>query len=106
MRTLDTLQFRDADRYSSYLKTPLGRLRSDLAWENLQRFLPVEVRQRRALDFSDYRDHTDLTSEAAYREALELELILRAEPAFASIACYRQVIAGQSGVSRRNEAKP
>jgi 2-polyprenyl-3-methyl-5-hydroxy-6-metoxy-1,4-benzoquinol methylase len=55
--------------------------------------------------FSDYRDEPGLTSEAAYRQVFELELILGAQPAFAGIARYTQVIAGQSGVSRRNGAK-
>ncbi len=37
---LEATQFREAGKYSNYLKTPSGRLRSDLAWENLQGFLP------------------------------------------------------------------
>jgi SAM-dependent methyltransferase len=36
----DTLRFQDAEKYAAYLKTPAGRLRSELAWENLRRFLP------------------------------------------------------------------
>jgi len=50
MQTLDTAQFQDAERYTSYLKTLLGRLRSELAWENLSRFLPADTCERRALD--------------------------------------------------------
>jgi S-adenosylmethionine-dependent methyltransferase len=46
----NAIPFADADRYLSYLKTPLGRLRSDLAWENLRRFLPAVAARRRALD--------------------------------------------------------
>jgi S-adenosylmethionine-dependent methyltransferase len=46
----DTTQFQDADKYSEYLRTSSGRLRSDLAWENLKGFLPDPARQRQALD--------------------------------------------------------
>ncbi len=46
----DTLQFQDAEKYAAYLKTPAGRLRSELAWENLRRFLPLDASKRRALD--------------------------------------------------------
>jgi S-adenosylmethionine-dependent methyltransferase len=50
MRTLDTSQFRDADKYASYLNTVPGRLRSELAWENLRRFLPGKEFGLRVLD--------------------------------------------------------
>ena len=50
MRMLDTSRFQDADKYAAYLKTPAGRLRSELAWENLRRFLPRNASKRRALD--------------------------------------------------------
>jgi S-adenosylmethionine-dependent methyltransferase len=42
----------DADKYAAYLETPEGRLRSDLAFGNLQDFLPVDQTKRplRALD--------------------------------------------------------
>jgi S-adenosylmethionine-dependent methyltransferase len=43
-------QFRDAEKYLSYLKTPLGRLRSDLTWKNLKGFLPDLAHPKRALD--------------------------------------------------------
>src|SRR6202050_1381117 len=46
----DTLRFQDAEKYAAYLKTPAGRLRSELAWENLRRFLPSNSSKRRALD--------------------------------------------------------
>jgi 2-polyprenyl-3-methyl-5-hydroxy-6-metoxy-1,4-benzoquinol methylase len=46
----DTLRFQDAEKYAAYLKTPAGRLRSELAWENLRRFLPLNASNRRALD--------------------------------------------------------
>jgi S-adenosylmethionine-dependent methyltransferase len=42
----------DAEKYAAYLETPLGRLRSDLAFENLQAFLPrsQSTNSMRALD--------------------------------------------------------
>jgi S-adenosylmethionine-dependent methyltransferase len=50
MRTLSTSRFQDAEKYAAYLKRPAGRLRSELAWENLHRFLPRNASKRRALD--------------------------------------------------------
>jgi len=47
---LDTSRFQDADKYAAYLKTPAGRLRSELAWENMRRFLPHNASKCRALD--------------------------------------------------------
>jgi S-adenosylmethionine-dependent methyltransferase len=49
-RRLDTSRFRNADKYAAYLNTPAGRLRSELAWENVRRFLPHNASKRRALD--------------------------------------------------------
>jgi len=46
---VETGQFRDAEKYSNYLKTYSGRLRSELAWEYLRRFLP-ELTGTRVLD--------------------------------------------------------
>lgn len=39
-----------ADKYAAYLETPEGRLRLDLAFGNLQEFLPKDTRSLRALD--------------------------------------------------------
>jgi len=50
MRMLDASRFQNADKYAAYLKTPSGRLRSELAWENVRRFLPRSTSKRRALD--------------------------------------------------------
>jgi S-adenosylmethionine-dependent methyltransferase len=47
---LDTSRFQDADKYTAYLKTPAGRLRSELAWENMRRFLSGNASECRALD--------------------------------------------------------
>jgi S-adenosylmethionine-dependent methyltransferase len=46
----DTLRFQDAEKYAAYLKTGAGRLRSELAWENVLRFLAHETSKLRALD--------------------------------------------------------
>ena len=40
----------DALKYAAYLKTPAGRLRFELAWENVRRFLPPDASKQRALD--------------------------------------------------------
>ena len=48
---LDSSRFRDgAATYAAYLDTPEGRLRSDLAFANIQEFLPPHPRGPRALD--------------------------------------------------------
>lgn len=41
---------RGAGKYAAYLETPEGRLRLDLAFANLQEFLPQAARSLRALD--------------------------------------------------------
>jgi S-adenosylmethionine-dependent methyltransferase len=50
MPTLDATRFQAAKKYASYLKTPAGRLRSELAWKNLSQFLPERSFSGRALD--------------------------------------------------------
>jgi S-adenosylmethionine-dependent methyltransferase len=47
---LDTSRFQDPDKYAAYLKTPAGRLRSELASKNVRQFLPANRSDRRALD--------------------------------------------------------
>ncbi len=47
---LDCGRFLEAESYAGYLDTPEGRLRSTLAFENVQEFLPHVRRQLRALD--------------------------------------------------------
>jgi S-adenosylmethionine-dependent methyltransferase len=47
----DTERFQSgADKYAAYLETPEGRLRVDLAFANLQEFLPQAAQGLRALD--------------------------------------------------------
>src|SRR5580698_10534036 len=49
--SLDAERFQSgADKYAAYLETPEGRLRLDLAFANLQEFLPQDRRSLRALD--------------------------------------------------------
>jgi S-adenosylmethionine-dependent methyltransferase len=50
MRMLDASRFQNAEKYAAYLKTSSGRLRSELVWENLCRFLPRNASKLRALD--------------------------------------------------------
>jgi S-adenosylmethionine-dependent methyltransferase len=50
MPLLDTSRFQDAAKYADYLKTAVGKLRSELAWKNLQRVLLSNTSKRRALD--------------------------------------------------------
>jgi S-adenosylmethionine-dependent methyltransferase len=50
MWMLDASRFQDADKYEAYLKTPSGRLRSGLAWENVRSVLPSKTSKQRALD--------------------------------------------------------
>ena len=50
MRALKTTQFQDADKYASYLRTAAGKLRCELAWENLRRVLPGRGSRLRVLD--------------------------------------------------------
>ena len=46
----ETLRFQDASKYAAYLKTVAGRLRSELAWKNIQPFLRRDTSKYRALD--------------------------------------------------------
>ncbi|MFZ0954100.1 MAG: methyltransferase domain-containing protein [Candidatus Sulfotelmatobacter sp.] len=49
--SLDAERFHSgAEKYAAYLETPEGRLRLDLAFANLQEFLPRDPRSLRALD--------------------------------------------------------
>jgi S-adenosylmethionine-dependent methyltransferase len=77
MRTLNTSRFQDADKYASYLKTPAGRLRSELAWENLRRFLPHNASKRRALDVGG---GTGFASAQLARMGYEVVLLDGSEP--------------------------
>jgi hypothetical protein len=46
MQMLDISRFQSADKYAAYLKTPPGRLRFELAWENMRRSLPRNTSKR------------------------------------------------------------
>jgi hypothetical protein len=45
IQMLDISRFQDADKCAAYLKIPLGRLRSDLAWEIVRRLLSITHRR-------------------------------------------------------------
>jgi hypothetical protein len=47
MHAMEATQFEDAAKYSSFLRTPLARLRSELAWKHLPRFMPAGGFRRR-----------------------------------------------------------
>ncbi|MGB9241879.1 MAG: methyltransferase domain-containing protein [Terriglobales bacterium] len=73
---LDTSRFQDADKYAAYLKTPAGRLRSDLACKNLREFFPPNAAQRRALDVGG---GTGFASVQLARMGFEVVLLDRSE---------------------------
>ena len=73
---LDTSRFQDADKYAAYLKTPAGRLRSELAWKNLREFLPANATKRRALDVGG---GTGFASMQLARMGFEVVLLDRSE---------------------------
>jgi hypothetical protein len=126
MRMLDASRFQDADKYAAYVETPTGRLRSEIAWENVCRFLPRNTSKRRVLDvgggigccefpvarfengvrvFFDYLDSENL-AEAAYSRIFELESALGVRPEFAAIARYIQAIARHSCASSSEATGP
>jgi len=73
---LDTSRFQDADKYEVYLKTPAGRLRSELAWKNVRQFLPANALNRRALDVGG---GTGFASVLLARMGFEVVLLDRSE---------------------------
>jgi S-adenosylmethionine-dependent methyltransferase len=73
---LDTSRFQDADKYAAYLKTPAGRLRSELAWKNLREFLPANATKRLALDVGG---GTGFASMQLARMGFEVVLLDRSE---------------------------
>jgi hypothetical protein len=46
MQMLDISRFQDTDKCAACLMMPPGKLRSELAWENGRRFLPITHRRR------------------------------------------------------------
>jgi len=84
----------DAPKYAAYLETPEGRLRIDLAFANLQDFLPQDSHSLRALDLGGG------TGALAVRLAqLGIEVtLLDGSPAMLDIA---KRAAAQAGVSEK-----
>ncbi len=70
-------RFDDAGKYESYLKSPAGRLRSELAWETLREFLPADAAGLRALDVGG---GSGATSIRLARMGFEVALVDSAEP--------------------------
>jgi S-adenosylmethionine-dependent methyltransferase len=76
MHTLDAARSQDAKKYESYLQTTVGRLRCDLSWENLRRFLPEQGCRGRALDLGG---GTGVMSERLAKMGFEVVLLDHSE---------------------------
>jgi S-adenosylmethionine-dependent methyltransferase len=85
---------RDAGKYASYLETPEGRLRLDLAFMNLLEFLPQDKHSLRALDLGC---GTGKTAVRLARLGVEVTL-LDSSPAMLDLA---QRAAHEAGVAER-----
>ena len=103
MRLLDTSRFQGADKYAAYLKTPSGRLRSELAWENLRRFLPRNPSNRRALDVGGGTGFASVQlAQMGYEVLLldsseEMLRIAREQAGFGSVASRISFFHGEAG---------
>jgi S-adenosylmethionine-dependent methyltransferase len=84
----------DASRYAAYLDTPEGRLRTDLAFANLQEFLPPP-RRTQSLQVLDLGCGTGATSIRLARLGFEVTL-LDWSPAMLDLAERKAVEAGVS----------
>jgi S-adenosylmethionine-dependent methyltransferase len=89
-----------ADKYAAYLETPEGRLRSDLAFANLQDFLPLP-KTRRALHALDLGCGTGTVAVRLARLGIHMTL-LDSSPAMLDIA---KRAAQEAGVNGRIELK-
>ena len=97
----DSEQFQTgADKYAAYLETPEGRLRSDLAFANLQDFLPLP-QAGRPLQALDLGCGTGAVAVRLARLGIDMTL-LDSSPAMLDIAKRE---ARQAGVSARIELK-
>jgi 2-polyprenyl-3-methyl-5-hydroxy-6-metoxy-1,4-benzoquinol methylase len=94
MRMLDASRFQSAEKYEAYLKTPSGRLRSELGWENVRRFLPPKASKHRALDVGG---GTGLASVQLARMGYEVVLLDSSE----EMLRIAREQAGAGGVSTR-----
>jgi S-adenosylmethionine-dependent methyltransferase len=85
----------DAHKYAAYLETPEGRLRSDLAFANLQDFLPLQAQP--SLCALDLGGGTGATAVRLARLGIHVTL-LDSSPAMLDIA---QLAAGKAGVTQK-----
>jgi S-adenosylmethionine-dependent methyltransferase len=91
----DNERFRNgADRYAAYLETPEGRLRLDLAFANLQEFLPA--RRSNSLSALDLGCGTGATAVRLARLGVHVTL-LDSSPVMLDIAKRSALDAGVSG---------
>src|SRR5579863_9198934 len=84
----------DAARYANYLETPEGRLRLDLAFANLQEFLPPATRSLHALDIGC---GTGATAVRLARLGLHVTLLDVSEP----MLDFAKGAAREAGVTHR-----
>lgn len=75
-----TQRFHETDKYTAYLRTTEGRLRFDLGWTNLRRFLPASVPGKRALDVGG---GTGIFALRLAELGFEVELLDNCEPMLA-----------------------
>lgn len=93
----DNEQFQSgADKYAAYLETPEGRLRSDLAFANLQDFLPLQ-QTGRPLQALDLGCGTGVTAVRLARLGIHMTL-LDSSPAMLDIAKRAAQEAGVNGM--------
>lgn len=85
----------DAHKYAAYLETPEGRLRSDLAFANLQDFLPLQAQP--SLCALDLGGGTGATAVRLARLGIHVTL-LDSSRAMLDIA---QLAAGKAGVTQK-----
>lgn len=94
----------DAEKYAAYLETPLGRLRSDLAFDNLEAFLP-RSRTKNSLRVLDLGCGTGATAVRLARLGMQVTL-LDSSPAMLDLAkrTVQDAVVGNSVVLQHGDA--
>src|SRR3974377_1861818 len=98
---LDTSRFQEAAKYASYMTTPAGRLRSELAWENLRRWLPHNAVKRLELDVGG---GTGFASVRLARLGIEVVLLDSSEEMLEIAQREAQAAGVATGISFRHAA--